>query len=160
MKRGLIAACITACLIITASGLSADTNEDLSDAAAFGDIERVRHSVVAGADVNAPDNNGCPPLIHAARSGNVETIKFLISKGALVNVRDTYEMTPLMHAALSGHAEAVRYLVDRGADIHARAKSGKTAFEWAHNKAIARILKEQSRKTEAAEPVSARRTGH
>lgn len=141
MKRGLIAAWIIACCAFPLSVSCADDNLDLIEASAFGDAEKVQQLVSAGANVNTPDDKGCPPIIMAARSGDVDTIKTLLNNGADVDARDMYEMTPLMHASLSGNANAVKFLISRGADVHARAKSGKTAIDWSSKKSITRLLK-------------------
>lgn len=141
MKRGLITTCTAFFLFITISAPAADLNDELIEAAAFGNAEAVRQLVASGANVNTPDDKGCPPIIMAARSGNVETIKVLLNSGADVNARDIYEMTPLMHASLSGNADAVKFLVNSGADVHAKARNGKTAYDWSPNKSITRYLK-------------------
>jgi hypothetical protein len=48
-----------------------------------------------GTYVNARDNNGCTPLIHAANGGHREVTKLQIAKGADVNEQDKDGATSL-----------------------------------------------------------------
>ena len=84
-----------------------------------GDIEEVEYLVSMGANVNARDENGDTPLMHASHiPGNLDTVKCLVSLGANVNAKDYCHVTPLMAASyVVGNLDTVKYLVSMGADV-------------------------------------------
>ena len=65
-----------------------------------GTSQSVQAAIKQGAEVNAQDNYGRTPLMHAATfSRNPEVITVLVKAGANVNARDNYGWTALMLAA-------------------------------------------------------------
>jgi len=60
-----------------------------------GNIEAVKQHIAAGADVEAKDSFGRPPLHDAAYRGHTEIVELLIAGGADVNARRDDGMTPL-----------------------------------------------------------------
>jgi len=67
-----------------------------------------------GADVNAVDEQGNTPLIHAAIKGEKGMIEKLLEKGANANARANDGFTPLRHAIRSGKGECVELLRKHG----------------------------------------------
>jgi ankyrin repeat protein len=94
----------------------------------------VRLLLEKGASVNAKDNTGMTPLIHAAMNGNPRLAEILLAKGADVNavtVEDAHgavkngkiaigSLTPLLMAATYGPADLVNILLDAGAKVNAQ----------------------------------------
>ena len=75
--------------------------------------------------VNAHDQAGTTPLMHAAGFGNIAMMKLLMQHGADVNAGNKRKSTPLLWSL---HDEAkVRLLLDRGAKIDTRTVDGRTA---------------------------------
>jgi len=94
----------------------------LREAIREGDIEAVQQHLVAGADVNAKDDNGWNPLHLAAENGRKQVAELLIANGADVNAKDNNGWTPLFYAAAktgSGHKEIVELLIANDADVNA-----------------------------------------
>lgn len=81
-----------------------------------GDMTAVRAAVAGGADVNALDERGMPPIGLAALLGKPDIIAYLAANGADVNRNDRFGFTPLMDAAIRGQPEAARVLLALGAD--------------------------------------------
>jgi len=70
--------------------------ESIHIAAESGNLEAVKKHLVAGADVNIPDDRfGMTPLYHAAFWGHTTVIELLIASGADVNTKNRVGSTPL-----------------------------------------------------------------
>jgi L-lactate utilization protein LutB len=80
----------------------------LHDAAAAGDVVKVRKLVAEGADIEARASDGTKPIHRAAHAGQVEAIQVLIELGADKEARTIDGGRPLHCAADHGHVEAVR----------------------------------------------------
>ena len=87
---------------------------DLHAAAAAGDSARVASCVLAGADVNAPDESGKTPLHLAAGEGHLEAVQKLLTLGATLNASDADGDTPLTEALDGGHVEIFDLLAAAG----------------------------------------------
>lgn len=81
-----------------------------------GDMTAVQAAVAGGADVNALDERGMPPIGLAALLGKPDIIAYLAANGADVSRNDRFGFTPLMNAAIRGQPEAARVLLALGAD--------------------------------------------
>ena len=57
----------------------------IHDAAGDGNIEAVKKHLAAGVDVNAKDEDGRTPLLHAVRADHKEIVELFITNGADVN---------------------------------------------------------------------------
>ena len=83
-------------------------------AAMTGNIEAVKQHLTAGADVNAKDDNGYTPLLHAAATDQKEIVELLIANDADVNAKDVNGKTPLDLANLEEHTETADLLRNHG----------------------------------------------
>jgi uncharacterized protein len=130
-------------------------DERLIEAAAAGDIVRVRALLSAGADVNLSSNRGTAVsvaasaghvavlrllLAHGARRVTVQdglveatraTLPLLVSAGADVNKPGEYGVTPLQFAAKCGLTETAKALIANGANVNASGAGGWTALDEA-----------------------------
>jgi ankyrin repeat protein len=109
----------------------------LLQAAARGNVGRVRALLQGGADANVRDDrpfhHGKTPLLHAAEHGHVEAVRTLLEGGADVHATETSShfagngWTALLYAACGGHAEVLRVLLTAGADPNARDRQRSAA---------------------------------
>jgi uncharacterized protein len=95
------------------------------------DAEMAALLVRAGANVNAVNRYGVPPLSVACSQGSGGVVKLLLAAGADANTATKSGETALMMAARSGNLEAVNALLARGAKHDARERRGQTALMWA-----------------------------
>jgi ankyrin repeat protein len=110
------------------------TLNDLSDAAAKGDIVKVQNLLKKGNNVNDKDKRKpyATALHWAARDGHIEVVKTLLAAGADVNARDFYKETPLYYAIdgkSTNSLEITKLLIDKGADVNAHDDSDQTPLE-------------------------------
>jgi len=101
----------------------------LHTAAAKGRLEIVEALLAVGADPNAKNPNGHPPLYDAANQhGTAAIIRTLVHAGADVNTSGALHM-----AARRGNVEVAEALLDAGADINARDNKRDTPLQRAIN---------------------------
>jgi ankyrin repeat protein len=106
----------------------------LLEASKKGDIEAVKQHLAAGTDVNAWDDSGWTPLIHAAEGGHKEIVELLIASGADLNAHiHLAGSTPLHYAALFGQKEIAELLIAKGADVNAKDDNGGTPLDFAND---------------------------
>jgi len=114
-------------ILLNASCLRTDTlNELLSQAARYGNLDRLRLWIAAGADVHYTCAYNA--LHHAAGNGHFDCVGELIRAGANVNAQDIVGETALYKAAEKGRLECVRSLLSSGAIVDRRSNSGWTAL--------------------------------
>ena len=87
--------------------------------------------VIAGARVDARDDDWRTPLHESAVFGTPSSIAMLVSAVANVNARDKYGLTPLHLAALHGTTDNIVALLDGGASGSMKDGDGKTPFDLA-----------------------------
>jgi len=108
-----------------------------------GGIEAVKSLIAAGADLNAINKYGYPPLHIAIITQKSEIVRLLLAAGADLNAIDKYGYTPLYNAIITWKSEIVRLLLDAEADVNAIDKYGDTPLHIAarHGKSeISRLL--------------------
>lgn len=89
----------------------------LNCAACYGDLNRLKRLVAAGADTSKTDYDGRSPLHLAASKGYEDIVQFLLQKKAEVNIIDKYGKTPLHEAINNGHDLVASLLVESGASL-------------------------------------------
>ena len=136
------------------------TPKELLDAAARGDLEKVKKLMMGGGFVLLADLDGTTPLHWAAYGGHLEVAKFLVeevkmppddpnhllvtpvvSRGAAIDARDHSGRTPLFVAASNGQEDVVDYLLQNGADVNAADASGRTPLTEAMMRNRADVVK-------------------
>lgn len=93
--------------------------EQLHDAAAEGDLKKVKALLEQGYDVNAFDwTLHWTPLHHAVQEGHIKVAEYLLSVGADVNAYDEDNIgeTPLGQVAEDCSFEIAELLINAGAD--------------------------------------------
>jgi uncharacterized protein len=109
-----------------APSAAAVPSSPLAEAAARGDVTRVRSMLAAGGvDANAPDRDGTPALHWVTRVGDIDTAKLLVAAGASVNAANRLGVTPLNVAISTGNASMVRWLLEHGADTTKPDRAGE-----------------------------------
>lgn len=81
-----------------------------------GDKLNMRRELLAGADVNALDEDGVTPLLYPATAGDQDMVRELLKAGANPN-QPGQSIPPLTGAASWGDAEMVKLLLDAGAVV-------------------------------------------
>jgi ankyrin repeat protein len=112
--------------ILFYSHLHASSGGTLLEAIRRDDESSVKALIRAGADVNARDESGATPLMHAALVAGPQVVRRLLDAGAAVNTANQFGATALMWAV--SQPENVRLLLQHGADVNARASNGWTAL--------------------------------
>ena len=121
------------------------------EAAAIGDVERLRKLLGDPVLVNAWSPDGGQPLHFAAFFGRVDACRLLVEHGADLDehARGFNGVAPINSAAANDTkpnevcTEIVRLLLDAGADPGAAQGGGSTALHsaaFAHNAELARLL--------------------
>ncbi|MEM3364659.1 MAG: ankyrin repeat domain-containing protein [Candidatus Micrarchaeia archaeon] len=72
-----------------------DLDAILLRAAAENNYEKVVKAVLAGANINAQDEDGNTPLMHAASNLREDIARFLLENGADINIKNKYNNTAL-----------------------------------------------------------------
>ncbi|HMK23099.1 MAG TPA: ankyrin repeat domain-containing protein [Terriglobales bacterium] len=99
----------------------------LGQAAAAGDLQKVKDLLNAGVDINGKDSqDGQTALMRAVASGNKEVTRLLLQNFAYVNATDMQGRTALTFAAGIGHPEFIKALRAKGADPNIADKDGQT----------------------------------
>jgi esterase/lipase superfamily enzyme len=107
---------------------------ELSTAVRNNDSAKIEELVKKGVKIDAPDDQGVPPLVRAAELGLADVLFKLIAAGADVNVTDDKQKrTPLMVAAGKGDTALVVLLLEAGADPTRVDASGINAIGYAKN---------------------------
>jgi len=99
------------------------------EAAALGDLKRVRRFVIADpAIVNSYSADGFPAVGLASFFGHPGVVEFLIARGADVNAvsRNQMSVRPLHGAVAGRHTVVARLLLAHKADANARQQKGYT----------------------------------
>ncbi|KAI1179627.1 hypothetical protein F4777DRAFT_586034 [Nemania sp. FL0916] len=106
----------------------------LNMASSNGDVAQVSKILGGEAkafiDVNAPDEDGTPPLIYASCFGHESVVQALVDAGVDVDRQDRNHWSALMWAMTNRHKGIAKILLDNGASPEAKTSSGRTAFDF------------------------------
>ncbi len=114
--------------------------EELIDAAAEGNLGRIKRLLNKGANVNHRDSRGCTAVLRAAGAGHPTIVTSLIAAGADINLPANNGTTPLGAAVMGNHREIVRLLVERGANVDQAQQFGITPLMLAAARWHARMV--------------------
>ncbi len=107
-----------------------------------GDDDAIREMLRDTAQIQAKNQHGATPLMHATLYASPESVKLLLDHGADPNATDNDGLTALM-LAVSNLAK-VRLLLEHGAQVDAKSKLGRTpllmASAYAGNAGVVRAL--------------------
>ena len=114
----------------------------LCDAAASGDLPRLRSLLAEGVSENSADEDGTTALMAAAFAGERRVVRLLLDHGADPNLQDDSGLTALMNAVIGdgemdlegGHTvfrEIIELLLDAGADPRLEDETDSTAAAYA-----------------------------
>ena len=115
----------------------------LLDAAAHGDLDKVRLLLKLGVDANVHDSSNMTSLHFASYYGysnSKEIAELLLQNGAKVDARDKGRYTPLLLAAYHGQFEIAKLLLDNGADVNAKDEEQSTPLHLAAYNGHAQIV--------------------
>jgi len=121
----------------------APLNEKLLQASEGGNVASASDAIIAGANLDAENQDGDTALIAAAIKNRTEIARLLIDTGANLNRVDRFGSTALMMAARYNHHEIAEILIGAGANLELADQYGCTALMAAayHNHPeIARLL--------------------
>jgi ankyrin repeat protein len=82
-------------------------DNQLVQAALYGNIIGVRDALGGGANVNAKDEDGDTALVIAAGGGYVDIVRELLERGADVNINDTENGKNSLHYAICNVNEKI-----------------------------------------------------
>lgn len=127
MKR-IIFSLLIILIIVDSLWSEEKKDENLINAARWGDLKLVQSLIAHGAEVNSRDDDGETPLHIAAKFNNVPVIRFLVQHKADPNSKNKNGKTPLHFAVIfsRGKIEAVKLLIFYGANVNAKDKIGRT----------------------------------
>jgi ankyrin repeat protein len=117
-----------------ARAIAAGSDLDVFEAAAIGDVGRLRELLEGDASLaTAWSEDGFTPLHFAAFFGHPDAAKLLVERDADLEARSTNEQfaldaAPLHSASAAGQLEVCRVLLDAGADVNAVQHGGYTAL--------------------------------
>jgi ankyrin repeat protein len=89
--------------------------DKLINAVKNGDLKNVEAFIVAGADLEARDNEDMTALMRAAEKGHTDIFRILIDAGADMSAKDKFGCTAFFKAADKNHVDIVKMLVAKGA---------------------------------------------
>ena len=113
-------------LVLTARAGTKATTMPFHQAAADGDIDKVKSLISKGVDVNAKDEADRTALHVVALQGRPGVAQVLIANGADLHARDKEGCTPLGRAAQGGHIVMTELLIAKGANVNAKDARGDT----------------------------------
>lgn len=138
------------CLTAPAFGLT-KLDEDLIYHANFGEAEKIKSLLEAGANPDAIGEDGWPAISLATMRSDKEgekIVHLLVEAGANLNVRDANGETPLMNAISINSPALVKYMIERGADFHAISTSGRNVQAFSQhyaNEDVSALIEEAIR---------------
>lgn len=99
----------------------------LDVACEFGHIDIATFLLDRGSRVNAHNNLGWTPILHAAEGGHLELVKLLHTRGANIHHANEDGRTALHWAAWEDFLPVCKFLLSEGADLMAADNEGESA---------------------------------
>lgn len=120
-------------------------NREWQSAIDTGEIEVLRASLAAGADVDVRDRYGQTGLMRASMRGHLEVARLLIARGANLDAAAKHGLTALMLALVNLHEDVALALVEAGADLTARGSGAPgfaehSALDLARSRRLERLI--------------------
>jgi pectate lyase len=103
----------------------------LHEAAALGDLKKIKSLLSEGVDVNSRERAVWTPLHRAVLSGQTQAVELLLDQGADIDARNSFGASALYYAVEQDHKRTTDLLVAKGADINAKNSSGQTPLDIA-----------------------------
>jgi ankyrin repeat protein len=134
---------------VAAETLARGVELNLFDAAALGDVERLRECIAAEPSiVNEWSADGFTALHFAAFLGGAASVRMLLDAGSDFSAvaRNDMQVQPLHSATALGDVDACRALLDAGADPNAEQQGGFRPLDEAlinDNAPLAALLRER-----------------
>jgi ankyrin repeat protein len=140
----------TGCLL-----LSQGAECTISDAACFGDVNKVQQLLDSNPDLVNTIDKGTreQPLCTTVLAGEANVADALLTHGANADAMSRFGLPCLNLASALGNEDIVKMLLDNGADVNREGKSGGTALHWAAakgHKNIVQLLLEAGANVNAA----------
>lgn len=107
------------------------SREELFKAINNGNLEKVKHLVESGADIEETDCCEFTALLEAVYHNHLDVAKFLVEKGANINTKTKIGKTILRIAVYNNNLEMVKLLVESGVDIETKNNNKQTALNMA-----------------------------
>ena len=110
--------------------------------ACHGDTEVVRYLLSLGANIEATDQDGETPFIHACQYGDLASAQLLIDAGAKLDIASKSGETAMMLAAREGHDAIVSLLIGHHVDVNFHDPSPPALFFaiWRNHPSTAKLL--------------------
>lgn len=105
-----------------------ELNENLLDAARWGDVEKAQICLKGGADINTQSSNKMTALYLAVLHDHDGMVDTLLENHANVEIKDRDGETPLWRAVSGGNQANVRKLLGRNADVNAMNTEGTSVL--------------------------------
>lgn len=124
-----------------------DIIQEFHEAVDEEDHKRVVKLIQQGADVNAPDKSGRPPLHNAITNDSGDIVTALIDNGADVEKLSKDGVAPLHVAASVGNPDMINYLIEKEAEVNVSGTLGLPLHEATKNghvKAVETLLRNGS----------------
>jgi uncharacterized protein len=122
------------------------TDTRLHEAAATGDVRRIRALIAEGADVDARDRHGRTPILVATMARQADAVRALIEAEADVDIRDDNLANPFLYAGAEGLLDILRLVNEAGADPAITNRYGGVALipasERGHVEVVRYLLEE------------------
>ncbi|MDD0824286.1 ankyrin repeat domain-containing protein [Mannheimia sp. AT1] len=116
-------------------------NEELFEAVALGNKEKVNMLLAKGADINAQDKGKRTPILIAAQHNHLDLVRFLAEQGADINAQDNKSFNPFIHGCIFNKLELVKLMVKLGTDITRLTRFGGNGLTPAAEKGHEEIVK-------------------
>ncbi len=100
-------------------------------AAMDGNNEIIEILINHGANINAINSDGMPPIFFATTRNLVSTIKLMVKHGATLSFRCEEGYSPLHFAASCGYLETVKVLIEFGVSLNSVNDDGSTPLDLA-----------------------------